>query len=152
MSARKEWHPEKVRSGLTHPVIDADGHWIEYGPVFVEKDRMSPRPHAPVAAAGVVALQAVAQGIAAKSSSVENDLAGIRFDQVQQQPRGRRFAAAGLADDTERLALEYIERHSVDRLHPIARDAPEAPFGREMFLEVAHDQQRLHRAAAILGR
>jgi len=37
MSARKEWHPEKVRSGLTHPVIDADGHWIEYGPVFVEK-------------------------------------------------------------------------------------------------------------------
>src|SRR5256886_13225276 len=39
MSARKEWHPEKVRSGLTHPVIDADGHWIEYGPVFVEKVR-----------------------------------------------------------------------------------------------------------------
>ena len=29
MSARKEWHPEKVRSGLTHPVIDSDGHWIE---------------------------------------------------------------------------------------------------------------------------
>ena len=39
MSARKEWHPEKVRSGLTHPVIDADGHWIEYGPVFAEKVR-----------------------------------------------------------------------------------------------------------------
>src|SRR5256714_3142509 len=39
MSARKEWHPEKVRSGLTPPVIDADGHWIEYGPVFAEKVR-----------------------------------------------------------------------------------------------------------------
>ena len=39
MSARKEWHPEKVRSGLTHPVIDADGHWIEYGPVFAERVR-----------------------------------------------------------------------------------------------------------------
>src|SRR5438105_13753647 len=39
MSARKEWHPEKVRSGLTHPVIDAGGHWIEYGPVFAEKVR-----------------------------------------------------------------------------------------------------------------
>src|ERR1700719_2490733 len=39
MSARKEWHPEKVRSGLTHPVIDADGHWIEYGPVFAELGR-----------------------------------------------------------------------------------------------------------------
>ena len=39
MSARKEWHPEKVRSGLTHPVIDGDGHWIEYGPVFAERVR-----------------------------------------------------------------------------------------------------------------
>src|SRR5215475_2536288 len=41
MSARKEWHPEKVRSGLTHPVIDGDGHWIEYGPIFAEKVRMA---------------------------------------------------------------------------------------------------------------
>ena len=39
MSARKEWHPEKVRSELTHPVIDGDGHWIEYTPVFAEKMR-----------------------------------------------------------------------------------------------------------------
>jgi len=39
MSAHKEWHPEKVRSQLTHPVIDGDGHWIEYGPVFVEQVR-----------------------------------------------------------------------------------------------------------------
>src|SRR5262252_6512816 len=39
MSARKEWHPEKVRAGLTHPVIDGDGHWIEYTPVFAEKMR-----------------------------------------------------------------------------------------------------------------
>src|SRR5919201_2301595 len=39
MSARKEWHPEKVRSNLTHPVIDGDGHWIEYTPVFAEKMR-----------------------------------------------------------------------------------------------------------------
>ena len=39
MSARKEYHPEKVRSRLNHPVIDGDGHWIEYGPVFVEQVR-----------------------------------------------------------------------------------------------------------------
>ena len=37
MSARKDWQPEKVRSGLNHPVIDGDGHWIEYGPVFAEQ-------------------------------------------------------------------------------------------------------------------
>src|SRR5258708_12422497 len=39
MSAGKEWNPEQVRSKLTHPVIDGDGHWIEYGPVFAEKVR-----------------------------------------------------------------------------------------------------------------
>src|SRR5256885_2985913 len=39
MSAHSDWQPEKVRSKLTHPVIDADGHWIEYTPVFAEKMR-----------------------------------------------------------------------------------------------------------------
>jgi predicted TIM-barrel fold metal-dependent hydrolase len=39
MSAHKDWNPEEVRSRLGHPVIDADGHWIEYGPVFAERMR-----------------------------------------------------------------------------------------------------------------
>ena len=39
MSAHKNWQPEKVRAGLSHPVIDGDGHWIEYGPVFAEQVR-----------------------------------------------------------------------------------------------------------------
>src|SRR6266481_547259 len=39
MSARKEYHPEQVRSQLSHPIIDGDGHWIEYGPVFAEQVR-----------------------------------------------------------------------------------------------------------------
>ena len=39
MSAHKDWQPEKVRAGLDHPVIDGDGHWIEYGPVFAEQVR-----------------------------------------------------------------------------------------------------------------
>ena len=39
MSARHEYHPEKTRKKFTHPVIDADGHWIEYTPVFAEKMR-----------------------------------------------------------------------------------------------------------------
>jgi predicted TIM-barrel fold metal-dependent hydrolase len=28
-----------VRAGLDHPIIDADGHWIEYTPVFAEEIR-----------------------------------------------------------------------------------------------------------------
>src|SRR5215813_14527713 len=31
--------PSEVRSGLNHPIIDADGHWVEYTPVFAEKMR-----------------------------------------------------------------------------------------------------------------
>src|SRR6266542_6345741 len=39
MSAHGDWQPEKIRSKLTHAVIDGDGHWIEYTPVFAEKMR-----------------------------------------------------------------------------------------------------------------
>jgi predicted TIM-barrel fold metal-dependent hydrolase len=31
--------PAEVRSRLNHPIIDGDGHWIEYGPVFAERMR-----------------------------------------------------------------------------------------------------------------
>ena len=32
-------NPTQIRSRLKHPVVDADGHWIEYGPVFAEQMR-----------------------------------------------------------------------------------------------------------------
>ena len=28
--------PEQIHAKLSHPVIDGDGHWIEYTPVFAE--------------------------------------------------------------------------------------------------------------------
>ena len=28
--------PAEVRSSVKHPIIDADGHWVEYNPVFAE--------------------------------------------------------------------------------------------------------------------
>jgi predicted TIM-barrel fold metal-dependent hydrolase len=31
--------PADVRAGLKHPIIDADGHWVEYTPVFAERMR-----------------------------------------------------------------------------------------------------------------
>ena len=39
MSARHEYHPEETRKKISHPVIDGDGHWIEYTPVFAERMR-----------------------------------------------------------------------------------------------------------------
>jgi predicted TIM-barrel fold metal-dependent hydrolase len=31
--------PEQIRKNLKHPIIDGDGHWVEYTPVFAEKIR-----------------------------------------------------------------------------------------------------------------
>ena len=29
--------PAEIRSGLDHPIVDGDGHWVEYTPVFAER-------------------------------------------------------------------------------------------------------------------
>lgn len=39
MSGNGHPSPAAIRSRLNHPVIDADGHWLEYGPVFSEQMR-----------------------------------------------------------------------------------------------------------------
>ena len=31
--------PERIRAGLSHPIIDADGHWLEFGPVLSDELR-----------------------------------------------------------------------------------------------------------------
>lgn len=37
MSPRRS--PAEIRADLEHPIIDADGHWVEYTPVFAERMR-----------------------------------------------------------------------------------------------------------------
>ncbi|HKU96836.1 MAG TPA: amidohydrolase family protein [Vineibacter sp.] len=37
MSSRRS--ASEIRAGLKHPIIDADGHWVEYAPVFAERMR-----------------------------------------------------------------------------------------------------------------
>ena len=39
MSTNGSTEARKVRSRLDHPIIDADGHWIEYLPVMREEFR-----------------------------------------------------------------------------------------------------------------
>src|SRR5258707_7075754 len=31
--------PQEIRKSLSHPVVDGDGHWVEYTPVFAEQIR-----------------------------------------------------------------------------------------------------------------
>ncbi len=39
MSGHAHHSPAEIRAKLNHPVIDGDGHWVEYDPVFAEQMR-----------------------------------------------------------------------------------------------------------------
>jgi hypothetical protein len=39
MSGNGHLSPAQIRAQLKHPVVDADGHWVEFPPVFAEKMR-----------------------------------------------------------------------------------------------------------------
>ena len=76
-----------------------------------------------------------------RSLPVEDDLAlddpaRRRRDQAHQRERADALAAAGLADQAERLALVQRERHAVDGLDDAVRRV-------ELRLEVLHLEQRL---------
>ena len=51
------------------------------------------------------------------SGSARDDAAGRRGDQAQDRQRRDALAAAGLADDGQRLAGRHAEGHAVDRAH-----------------------------------
>src|SRR5580658_9477284 len=39
MSGNGHLSPAQVHAKVKHPIIDGDGHWVEYDPVFAEKMR-----------------------------------------------------------------------------------------------------------------
>ena len=39
MTGHAHKSPAEIRAGLKHPVVDGDGHWVEYDPVFAERMR-----------------------------------------------------------------------------------------------------------------
>ena len=89
--------------------------------------------------------------IAAELFAVEHDRAGIRLDQADHQPRRRRLAAAGFADDAEHLALVDREAHVIDRAHHAA-PPEQAAAELEVLAQCAHLEQRLLRAADVGDR
>ena len=39
MSGNGHLSPAQVHATVEHPIVDADGHWVEFPPVFAEKMR-----------------------------------------------------------------------------------------------------------------
>src|SRR5271163_1966888 len=37
MAIESKSEAQRIRAGLKHPVIDADGHWLEFGPIILER-------------------------------------------------------------------------------------------------------------------
>ena len=77
-------------------------------------------------------------------AAVEEHAPGGRPLEAKQEARGRRLAAAGLADEAERLLASDREADAVDRLHVARRPGDEqAPGDRKMLREVLDLDQRL---------
>ncbi len=79
------------------------------------------------------------------SRPVEADLAGGGVEQAHDQPRGGALAAAGLADEPERLAAPSTSKltPSTASTAPTRRWKSDAAGEREVLDEVAHLHQRL---------
>ena len=83
--------------------------------------------------------------------AAEAQRAARRLEQPDEEPAERRLAAAGLADDAERLAAAHLERHAVDGVDDLGRAALErARPHREVLDEVDRLEQDAVRAHARL--
>ena len=101
-----------------------------------------------VAAEGAQLVRVQGQEIAA----LEANVAGIRLDQPQHQPAHGGFAAAGLADQRQRLAGIDAEADAVDRPDERGRPPEHRPAGDEMFHQTLDLEQGGHAAHPALGR
>src|SRR5690242_19122099 len=106
MSAHKS--PEQIRSQLKHPVVDGDGHWLEYAPVFSEKMRK-----------------------AAGDKSADGFLAALRstVDALKMTPEERRQKRVAMPNFWNRQAENTLDRATAmmpkmlyDRLDEIGLD------------------------------
>ena len=73
--------PAQIHSRLKHPVIDADGHWVEFTPVFSEKMRKA------------VGDKAAEGFLAAMHTTTE----ALRMTQQSRDERASRYRPSGTA-------------------------------------------------------
>src|SRR5437899_11749340 len=93
----------KLRNRLTHPIVDADGHWLEYNPVMREESRRI---------GGDAAVEALAIASDRIPSSLRMSLAERRRPRVGQGA----FSSSPGADFPDR-GTAVQRRQMSERLH-----------------------------------
>src|SRR5262245_53400044 len=129
MSAHGHPTPAQIRWNLDHPVIDGDGHWVEFDPVFAERMR---KVGGDLAAAGFLAAMKTTQD--ALSMSVA-------------ERRRRRIAQPAFwsrqAENTLDRATAMMPRLLYERLDEIGTDfAIIYPTAGLRVQRIAHDETR----------
>ena len=100
--------PSEVRAGLKHPIIDADGHWIEYNPVFAERMRK-------------VAGDKAADGFLAAQRRVPDTL-NLSIDQRKQRGIAMEAYWGRQTTNTRDRATAMLPRLLYDRLDELGID------------------------------
>src|SRR6266571_3394800 len=100
--------PEQVRSKIDHPIVDGDGHWVEYDPVFSEKMRK---------VGGDLAADGFLKAMATTRESLSMSVAERRHKRI-----GQSAFWARQAENTLDRATAMMPKLLYDRLDEIGLD------------------------------
>ena len=146
MSAHGHPAPAQIRSRLDHPVIDGDGHWVEFDPVFAERMR---KVGGDLAADGFLAAMKTttrrAEHVGRRAEAPAHRPAGLL------EPPGREHARPRHRDDAAAaLRAAAGVRHRLRDHLPDRRPAPAADRRRRH--AARGDSRPQHRDRGLLPR
>jgi predicted TIM-barrel fold metal-dependent hydrolase len=108
MSGNHHADPRKIRAGLSHPVVDADGHWLEYTPVMREEFRK-------------IAGDAAVEGLALASSRVPNSL-GMNVAERTRKRVGMEAFWSSPSENVRDRATAMMPKFMYERLEELGID------------------------------
>jgi len=108
VGGNRQSEARRVRSRLKHPIIDADGHWLEYPPVMREVFRR-------------IGGEAAVQGLAMANQRVRESL-GMALDERRRRRIGQEAFWAAPSENTLDRATAMLPRLLYERLDDLGID------------------------------
>jgi predicted TIM-barrel fold metal-dependent hydrolase len=108
MSTNGQTDARKLHSRLNHPIIDADGHWIEYGPVMREEFRK-------------IGGDAAAEALAIQSQRIPNSL-GMSLAERRRRRIGQEAFWSTPSENVLDRATAMLPRLMYERLDDLGID------------------------------